>query len=311
MAICQCIKANGQQCTREVSTKIGTNHNFCWQHQNCINIKPKLMDIKEKTIETPTKTGQFKVNEPLIVGNNISILYSLFKKDDTIINKINFVHGNYNLSFNGGFRIFSHDTISPKIINNLVEQIKLHNPIENGVIYDYHEYNSVLQSLLSEPPYNISFDVQASKIFTNPKFILMKLSYYNSLKKIGLEKIINIIPNAISIDLCHVDTNQIICKEESYQVMILINNNILISYGKYSDNLYNENLLKKDTKGNYYKLDDYDSLHTKYNFITEVIETHNTDELTDALDVDIWAYFREIMMAMDIKKLRRIFPNIK
>lgn len=39
MAICQCLKANGQSCEREASKKKGTDSRFCWQHQNCTDIK--------------------------------------------------------------------------------------------------------------------------------------------------------------------------------------------------------------------------------------------------------------------------------
>jgi hypothetical protein len=35
MVQCQCIKTDGKKCTREVSTKAGDNHMYCWQHQKC------------------------------------------------------------------------------------------------------------------------------------------------------------------------------------------------------------------------------------------------------------------------------------
>ena len=35
MTKCQCLKADGKQCTRDGSTKSGHNPFYCWQHQSC------------------------------------------------------------------------------------------------------------------------------------------------------------------------------------------------------------------------------------------------------------------------------------
>jgi hypothetical protein len=39
MTRCQCIKPDGNRCTRDASQKKGDNNKFCWQHQNC---KPEM-----------------------------------------------------------------------------------------------------------------------------------------------------------------------------------------------------------------------------------------------------------------------------
>jgi hypothetical protein len=60
MAICQCIKNNGQKCTRETSTKIGDNSKFCWQHQKCNNIyggETKVAPVRQ-TQSVPVKQTQ-------------------------------------------------------------------------------------------------------------------------------------------------------------------------------------------------------------------------------------------------------------
>ena len=57
MTLCQCLKENKKQCTRESSEKSGHNPKFCWQHQNCANtisLETHLI-IKPKT---PIKSSQ-------------------------------------------------------------------------------------------------------------------------------------------------------------------------------------------------------------------------------------------------------------
>lgn len=50
MVQCQCIKTDGKKCTREVSTKVGDNHMYCWQHQKCQTGKlTKPAEIKLKS----------------------------------------------------------------------------------------------------------------------------------------------------------------------------------------------------------------------------------------------------------------------
>ena len=57
MAICQCLKANGQPCEREASKKKGDNPLFCWQHQKCTNLKvTEKIPIKSKTNLIPIKS---------------------------------------------------------------------------------------------------------------------------------------------------------------------------------------------------------------------------------------------------------------
>ena len=51
MSQCLCLKQNGQQCQREVSTKIQDNPQFCWQHQNC----KKQISTKKTKPESPMK----------------------------------------------------------------------------------------------------------------------------------------------------------------------------------------------------------------------------------------------------------------
>ena len=42
MSQCQCLKSDGQRCTREISTKSGNNNNkFCWQHQKTTELLMK------------------------------------------------------------------------------------------------------------------------------------------------------------------------------------------------------------------------------------------------------------------------------
>ena len=48
MAQCQCLKANGVKCTRDVSLKPGNNSLYCWQHQNCSTQSKKKIPLKIK-----------------------------------------------------------------------------------------------------------------------------------------------------------------------------------------------------------------------------------------------------------------------
>lgn len=336
---CLCIKSDGQKCTRKSNIKPNTNNQLCWQHQSCKNIKsapsivtpsispilasqnPNLSEQIPKNIRStplivPPKKGQFQIDGPIIANSNIDILHALYIKNDEPINKINLIPGNYNLKLIGKLTVFSHDSVSPKIINDLVEQIKLHNPIKNAVIYDYNLYLWVLQALLGKAPPHLAYEIQSSKIFDNQKFIIMKWKYYESLKNTDLSSIINSISNRgsnrESKDLCYMDQNKIICKDTNYSNIALIDNKILIVYGKYGDGLYNKNLLKKDEKGLYYKTDDYDILDTKDEFITKVLDTYeDATYLGDLLDIDIWHVFRKKMMEMDVQQLKRTFPDVQ
>lgn len=94
MSICQCIKVNGQICTRKASTKVGTKHNFCWQHQNCQSLpKPILPTSGETKHETKHK-------HTLSISNldervKIKDLNDLFSKSGPIIDfKINYGQSN-------------------------------------------------------------------------------------------------------------------------------------------------------------------------------------------------------------------------
>ena len=45
---CLCYKKNAQQCARDASTKQGTDHRFCWQHQACKrDTQPPKQPIKQ------------------------------------------------------------------------------------------------------------------------------------------------------------------------------------------------------------------------------------------------------------------------
>ena len=63
MVQCQCIKDNGQKCTRDVSKKTGHNPLYCWQHQKCK--KTAKLHLKstaqphEVNIKSPTKCPNF------------------------------------------------------------------------------------------------------------------------------------------------------------------------------------------------------------------------------------------------------------
>ncbi len=74
MSSCQCLKSNGQPCTRTVSYKTGHNSLYCWQHQSCTSqvsnpiIVPKL--------KTPITTPLSKPKTPIALQllNPIDIL---------------------------------------------------------------------------------------------------------------------------------------------------------------------------------------------------------------------------------------------
>src|SRR5437899_12480604 len=67
MVQCQCLKANGQKCTREASTKAGDNPLFCWQHQKCqksplipkVIKEPIPLKVTKKTISQLINYGEF------------------------------------------------------------------------------------------------------------------------------------------------------------------------------------------------------------------------------------------------------------
>ena len=58
---CQCIKNNGQQCTRYVTTKPGQNQQFCWQHQNC----SALVENSPITHQSIKQHSAHKIMKPL------------------------------------------------------------------------------------------------------------------------------------------------------------------------------------------------------------------------------------------------------
>ena len=60
MVRCECLKLDGQQCTRNGSTKKQQNPKFCWQHQNCQDVVTK----------TPTKQNQVDVVTKTPIKNN-------------------------------------------------------------------------------------------------------------------------------------------------------------------------------------------------------------------------------------------------
>ena len=45
MTICQCIKTDGKQCSREAKTE----SQYCWQHQKCSQVTKKLPEIPKST----------------------------------------------------------------------------------------------------------------------------------------------------------------------------------------------------------------------------------------------------------------------
>lgn len=55
MTQCQCLKANGQQCTREASKTLA-HKNFCYQHQECKNMISNSMPIITPLTESKTTT---------------------------------------------------------------------------------------------------------------------------------------------------------------------------------------------------------------------------------------------------------------
>ena len=323
MTICACLKPDGKQCTREVSTKAGTNHNFCWQHQNCKNIKSNIADIPKpiilpisspkKEIKVPlpedTKspsTDGFKVDGPIIVGSNIYILYALYKHTDEPINKINLAHGSYRLISDEKFTTLSHNSIDPNVVKGLVEQIKLHNPVPNSQIFGYKEYGGILQSLLDKKSY--SFDVQTKKVFGELKIVFMAADYYASLKSVPEKNIIDIIPMPRSKNLCYIDTKQIVCYGFHYLNIVLVDNKILICYDQYNSQ-YNSHFLKMDDKGQYYKPSDYDANVTKSDYIEKIIDDKHIDELIEKLDISLTDLVQKEMNKFSLEELKAMFDD--
>lgn len=77
MTKCQCIKANGQKCERDASTKSGENPKFCWQHQNCQKINSTEQKLPEKNkIEIKEK----KIPENKAPSPNIITVTANIKK---------------------------------------------------------------------------------------------------------------------------------------------------------------------------------------------------------------------------------------
>ena len=55
MGKCQCLKSNGQQCTRQASSKTGQDQKYCWQHQKCIKpISTSTLPPITSSIPIPT-----------------------------------------------------------------------------------------------------------------------------------------------------------------------------------------------------------------------------------------------------------------
>jgi hypothetical protein len=50
---CQCIKADGKQCTRSVSTKSNHDNKYCWQHQSCSKSVGSKVTIPMKKTPSP------------------------------------------------------------------------------------------------------------------------------------------------------------------------------------------------------------------------------------------------------------------
>ena len=78
MSKCQCIKPDGQQCSRDASQKPNTNTNFCWQHQTCTKISTKktTIPLKKQSVEKikiPIKKQSLTENEKKYLNDqNIS-----------------------------------------------------------------------------------------------------------------------------------------------------------------------------------------------------------------------------------------------
>jgi hypothetical protein len=53
MQRCLCLKADGTQCSRNVSQKLNQNHNFCWQHQQCKKMMETDINMKKTTQKKP------------------------------------------------------------------------------------------------------------------------------------------------------------------------------------------------------------------------------------------------------------------
>lgn len=80
MVRCQCLKADGQQCTRDVSNKPSQNILYCWQHQKCQ--KPYTLPITIHENKTEIKSNKI-TNKQLIDAINAS--YELAKKLNPIL----------------------------------------------------------------------------------------------------------------------------------------------------------------------------------------------------------------------------------
>lgn len=320
MTICACIKSNGQQCTRVVSMKKDTNHNFCWQHQNCNNIK-SISIIKspkdESKKDTTTSLKIFKVDSPLIVGTYKHLLYALYTKDETDLPKINLTHGNYNLKSEGiedsysGFRIFYHNSIDTKTIDNLVEQIKLHNTIDRSHKWHFNYYGEkshwhTLSSVME--PVGIPHEEIKKITFQKSKMIIMKMDHYNLLKDTPVGDIINIIvPEPISKDTCYMDNKQIICQGWHNQDVVMVDHKILIFYDPdYSQ--YKKKYLASDDGKHFYKPHNYDSIIAKEDYIEQISEKMNMYEIAKTLDIDIADMVNEKLNDLDMDELKKLFP---
>ena len=70
---CSCYKKNALQCSRDASTKQGTDQRFCWQHQACKrNTQPTKQPAKEVPKQSPKQASNQPIKHSIEIFRNVT-----------------------------------------------------------------------------------------------------------------------------------------------------------------------------------------------------------------------------------------------